>query len=1181
MKHIKTGKRAHAYRLRVEPQSKKLIEVLIKIIYKIMNYILYRQSIPEIKHLFRIMKIAVIVLFTCVYALLAVDASSQNVKVSIQADDFSVQQVIGEIEKQTDYLFVYDKNEVNINRRVSFNATNEQVSEILNRIFEGTDIVYKLVGKNITLIRQGNILLKNVVNQQTPRKVTGKIVDQNGEPAIGVNIVEKGTTNGTVTDIDGYYSIEVSPSSVLIISYIGYISQEIKVEGRDDFFIQLKEDSKALDEVVVVGYGTMRKKDLTGAIANIKTEKLEKEAPRSLQELLRANAAGLIVNMPTTAKGNGTIQLRGKGTLKAGASPLIVLDGVIYEGDVSDINPIDISAIDVLKDASSSAVYGAKAANGVIVITTKKGRPTGKPVLTFNANIGFVQSANSEKPLDESGFIKYRQDYNIGRNTDEYHAKYPQMFINPNELNGVSQLDWYNYDQKVPVTSVTPEDLTRSWLARLNFTSPEIDNYLGGITTDWTDKVFQLGLQQDYSVSISNKTEDMSYYWSIGYADREGIITGERFTTFRTRLNLESKITDFLSVGLNSNFSTRNEGFLSCAWDEMTHLSPFTTDNRNDPDSPYQRLPSGVNLIVNPFYDNQFVDRKDLYHNFNASIYTKIKLPFGIEYQMNFTPYYRWREYYNHKSSKNELWAETGGSSERTNQKTFNWQIDNVLRWSQTFNKKHRTEVTLLANAEKGQNWKTTAKASNFVPSDILGYHNIGAGSVQSNSSEDNYSTGDALMARAFYSYDNKYMITSSVRRDGYSAFGQKNPRAIFPAVALGWTFTSENFMEKTNSWLNYGKLRLSWGENGNRDIGQYEALSTMKSSLYPYLDVNGNAYLYSLLYINKMANVDLKWERTASFNFGLDFSVLNERLSGSLETYVSTTNDLLVDRSLPQLTGFKSVASNLGQLQNKGFEVTLNADLINNHNFAWNVSGNFSLNRRKIKKLYGDMIDIKDDNGNVIGQKEADDIKNKWFIGQDPDRIWDYERDGVWSVNEEEEAYKYGCQPGDFKYIDQDKDGVMTDNDKVFQGYKTPRFRWTLRNEFTFWNNLSLSCLLYSYWGHYGEFNKAANGSDAERYSSYDFPRWTPDNQINDYARLGSKNIGNNYVERSFIRLENVTLSYNVPENLLRMIKVQNMRFSLSVRNVAVFAPKWKFWDPENSNPTPRTFNLSVNFIL
>lgn len=1038
-------------------------------------------------------------------------------------------------------------------------------------------------------------VLTSQMYAQTERMITGTVTDIFGEPLPGVNVVRKRTTSGSISDINGNFSIKVSEKNpILIFSYIGYLTQEITVGDKDLIHVKLKEDTQDLEEVVVIGYGTAKKRDLTGAISTIKTEQLATEAPSSIQDLMRANSPGLNIGMSTGAKDESSLQIRGKNTLKAGSSPLIVLDGVIYEGSLSDINPADVEAIDVLKDASSAAIYGAKAANGVVVVTTKKGK-IGKPVVNFNTNVGFVQLAKKQQILDGAGFVKYRQDYETTRNSTEYLSRYPEIFNDPRKLQNVDQLTWYNYTQKTPVISVEEDDLVRAWLARLDFKAPEIDNFMLGNETAWDDLVFQTGLQQDYTASISNRTDNLSYYWSMGYADQRGIIKDDQMTNFRTRLNLESKVTDFLTIGLNSSFSSRDESKLNnkgdggdkddywlCDWEQMIRISPYGSNNIDDPDSPYRRWPTGDATPVNPFYDNLYRDRKKMYTTLDANIYAKVSLPFGIEYQMNFIPHYEFYELYNHESSENENWASKGGNSIRTTRKKYSWQVDNIFRWRREFNKLHTVEATFLINAEKGQTWKQSAKSSNYTPSDILGYHRLQAGSVPLVDSDDTYKTGDALMGRLFYSFKNRYMLTASVRRDGYSAFGQMHPRAVFPAVALGWNFSSEKFMGQMNSWLSYGKLRLSWGQNGNRDIGQYEALSDLTSGLHPYIDQNGTIYNSSQLYVNRMSNAGLKWERTSSYNIGLDYGLFNDILSGSVEVYFSKTNDLLVDRVLPDIIGFNSVAANLGEIQNKGFEFSVNANIIRKENFEWSAMGNFSLNRRKITHLYGDMIDVLDENGNVIGKKEADDTKNKWFIGHDTEQVWDYVRDGVWQENELEEAAKYGCQPGDFKYLDLNSDGVMTDKDKVFQKNKTPQFRWTLRNEFRFYKNIYLSFMMYSQWGHYDTFNRAANSSNfPDRCTEYVQPHWMPENPINDYARIGSKNIGNNYVNRSFIRLDNITLSYNVPVGFLRKFSVQNMRLSMSIRNVAVFTPHWDFWDPETKVPTPRSFNLGVNFTL
>jgi TonB-dependent starch-binding outer membrane protein SusC len=398
----------------------------------------------------------------------------------------------------------------------------------------------------------------------------------------------------------------------------------------------MKEDTEELEEVVVIGYGTAKKRDLTGAISTVKAESLEKETPRSVQDLLRANAPGISIGASVNAEGTASVQIRGKNTLSAGSSPLYVLDGVIFNGDLSDINPMDVQSIDVLKDASSVAVYGAKAANGVIAITTKKGK-TGKPVVNFNSNFGWVQANSVPEVVDGAGFVKFRQEYSESLLTPEELAAKKGMYDDPRTLGslGVDPLTWYNYDQSTPATALPSEEqMLTTWLGRLNFKNIEIQNYLNGVETDWTDLVFQTGFQQDYTASISNRTDNFSYFWSMGYADREGVKVGDRFKTFRTRLNLESKVTDFLTIGLNSSFGTKDKGALSADVGQRTNNSPFTTNEIDDPDSPYRMYPSGDNNTKNPFFDNLYRDRKDMEHKLNANIYAIVKLPFGFEYQM-------------------------------------------------------------------------------------------------------------------------------------------------------------------------------------------------------------------------------------------------------------------------------------------------------------------------------------------------------------------------------------------------------------------------------------------------------------------------------------------------------------------------------------------------------------------
>lgn len=428
-------------------------------------------------------------------------------------------------------------------------------------------------------------------------------------------------------------------------------------------------------------------------------------------------------------------------------------------------------------------------------------------------------------------------------------------------------------------------------------------------------------------------------------------------------------------------------------------------------------------------------------------------------------------------------------------------------------------------------------------------------------------------------------MLTLTVRRDGYSAFGQMNPRATFPSAALGWVFTDESVMENV-SWLNYGKFRVSYGLNGNRDIGRYIALADLQSGKYLHVLPDGTVTQVSQLYVNNMQNKLMRWESTTAFNIGLDFAFAKNRIDGSIDVYRSKTTDLLVQHSLPDVTGFSAIWDNLGQVDNRGFELNLNSKNIQHENFSWNTSINFSLNRNKIVHLYGAMEDILDDNGNVIGQKEKDDKGNKWFIGHALDAIWDQKAVGIWQEKDRVEADKYGVQPGDFHVLDVNNDSKYTDDDRLFLGYTEPRFRWTLRNEFTFLKNFNFSFLIYSYWGHMAAYNQAKNRSNAfpDRVNSYALPFWTPENPLNNYARLFSSDGGasyNIYRKRSFMRLDNIALAYNIPQDLIRRIHVQDMKFYFTVKNAAVYAPDWVFWDPENGGPTPRIYTLGINFNL
>lgn len=1002
------------------------------------------------------------------------------------------------------------------------------------------------------------------------RSVAGRVIEKGTNAALpGITVLVKGTAIGTTTDVDGKFNIEVpDQGGVLVFSAVGYLSQEKQLGNLSTVDITMEVDQKTLEEVVVVGYGTQKKRDLTGAVSQINAAKLDNENPQSVQDMLRGNIAGLNVGMSPSAKGGGSLLVRGRNSLNASSSPLLVLDGAIYYGELSDINPNDIETIDVLKDASSAAVFGAKAASGVILITTKKGKE-GRPRVNLNSNVGVASVSKNEEVWGPYEFLDWRGE--VMRNINANYK--PSQFSNPANLPaGITVDQWLAYDG-------SNGDPTTVWLQRIGLQPIEIENYKAGKSVDWYKKVFQSGIRQDHTLSLSGRKEGLSYYMSLGYLNNQGIIYGDNFKTVRGRLNLEGEVSKFLTVGTSLQFSDRDESAVPVDWNTARTLSPWGAEY--DANGQYIWRPNGeASGGKHPYYDRSYIDRQKKYNTLNVTLFANVTLPLGITYRVNFTPRYEFYNYFNHQSSKHAEWAAVGGTASREQNKIFYWQLDNIFKWKKTINKDHNIDATFLINAEKFQNWQNSMTAQGFLPSDVLGYHNMGTGVSPVISSNDEASTGDGMMARLFYSFKDRYMVTLSSRRDGYSAFGQRNPRALFSSAALGWVFSDEKFVNIP--WLNFGKARLSWGSNGNRDIGRYVALSDLNTGKYIYQRQDGTIYQVNQLYVNRMQNKDLKWERTTSLNLGLDFGLFNNKIDGSIELYKSSTKDLLVQRSLPDILGFSYVWDNLGEVQNKGIELTLNSVNINRDKFSWRTGATFQLNRNEIKHLYGD----RDANG-----KEIDDVGNRWFIGHSIDEIWNYQIDGVWQTSEKDEAAKYGVRPGDFKIKDVDGDGKYTNADKDFQGWTNPRFRWTLRNEFKFFNCLDVSVSLYSYWGHKAGFDQMKNRDGfLDRTSSYKFPYWTEENPSNEWARLYSSEGGASgfsvYRDRSFIRLDNISIGYTVPKSIVQKAKIQNLKFFGAIKNMGYYAPNWNYYDAEpdsdgNNVPSPRIFTVGIDITL
>ncbi len=1049
------------------------------------------------------------------------------------------------------------------------------------------------------------------LNAQTSNKnITGTVLDTQREPVIGATVAVKGTTLGTMTDVDGKFKLSVPSKGTLVVSYIGYTTQELEITEKSNYEIVMSEGALNLEEVVVVGYGTMRKKDLTGSVIQIRPDDLANENPKTVQDILRGTP-GLQVGYSATAKGGGNMEIRGQRSVYTDGghnNPLLILDGMQFYGELSEINPDDIAQIDVLKDASAAAVYGAKAASGVIIITTKKGKQ-GKPVINVTTSIGLTQRSNYRERFGPEDYLQHRQDwfeqrtYGVNPETGAYEAyqarktdgslQFPTGYfarVDGLDRYGVSQDTWRGYT----VNGTDDSDLS-VWARRLEFQGNALDNLLAGRTVDWADKTYRTGFNQDYNASISGAGENVNYYFSLGYLKNQGAAKSDEYEAIRANMKLDANVTKWLQIGANVNFQNRSDGEVGIDLDYQMRNSPYA-DYADENGNPVQYPLDGSYSQRGYNYDfqKQYLELEKGYTTLNTILNAKITLPYNVTYTFNASPRYQF--FYDRYFMSAELPgsdpASRGVNREQT--KRFDWSHNNTLAWDYTFNQKHHAMLTLVQEAEILQSWKDRIEARNIQPSDALGFHNTKNGTKENSTFEsyDTYQTADALLARLFYSYDDRYMITGSIRRDGYSGFGASNKYATFPSAGTAWTFTNEEFF-KWGNIMNNGKLRVSYGKNGNRGLSDpYQALSNLYAGagkMHGYIDSKGELNLYRYLMAERMANPNLQWEKTASWNFGLDFGFLNDRISGTIEYYNMKTHDMIMRQSLLTFTGFNNITTNLGQVDNRGVEISLNTQNIDTKDFKWTTRFGFSYNKNEIKHLYYQYEDVLDANGNVTGSKEMDDLTNGWFIGKPVSQIWNYRVTGIWQKDEVEEAARHGQVPGDPKvensYTADDivnADGSITpvynDKDRQFLGQTSPPIHWSVRNEFTLWKDLTFSFNIYSYMGHKSLAGYYLNFDDdggRMTYALQNVPEkeyWSIDNPSDKYGRInaqGPSKIGGpaspgRLYDRSFIRLENISVGYTLPKKWVSKFDIQNVKVYASVRNVATWAKDWEYGDPE-----------------
>ena len=558
-------------------------------------------------------------------------------------------------------------------------------------------------------------------------------------------------------------------------------------------------------------------------------------------------------------------------------------------------------------------------------------------------------------------------------------------------------------------------------------------------------------------------------------------------------------------------------------------------------------------------------------------MYAKLKLPFGFNFTSRMTTRLDFRKRFYYEDSANPWWGHGGYVTRRHNQ-TFEWQSDNILSWSKEFGE-HRIDFTGLVNAERNQNWYTQAGGSNFSPTEALGYHALAFALVPMVDSYDEAVTRNALMGRINYAFSNRYNLSVSIRRDGYSRFGSENVYATFPSVSAAWTITNEAFMSGRKDWLTFLKLRASWGVNGNSSgIGSYAAYATLSDN--KYLNYNNGYFVAPYLYINRMANPSLSWEKNDAFNFALDYGLWDGRLRGSLDIYSSQTTDLLLNKKLPIVTGFNDITTNVGNLKNVGFDLGINTINLEGSDFHWTSSLNVSYNKNKIVSLTGELVELTDENGNTY-MGEQDDIDNGWFIGESKDVIWDYESDGVYQVEDAAEAEKYNLYPGDFRVVDQNGDGVLNSKDKVFQGLTQNPWYITFRNDFEY-KGFDMGLVFLAKLGYYGGTRFPFNNRQEyiKNHDWYNMPYWTPNNPTNDAARINSINVANMTIwkSRSYLRFQNFSLGYTIPTDILESIRVTRARVAFNIDNVGVLT-QWDEGDPESMREMPRTYSFSVDF--
>lgn len=970
-------------------------------------------------------------------------------------------------------------------------------------------------------------LFTSILMAQT--KISGTVTDVDKNPLPGVSVVCKSTSQGTVTNLDGKYTIEINKGNTLTFSLIGMQTQDIKIASQSIINVIMHESTIELDEVVAIGYGTAKKSDLTSSIISVKPDELKNVKVGSAADALQGLATGVLISKGSFKPGGSSnIIIRGNGSFgNGGASttPLYIIDGVMSNAGLDVIAPSDIESIEVLKDAASTAIYGSRASNGIILVTTRKGK-TGKASITFNTNIGIQNLINKQKVLNASQFKEI-----LDAATDNTYL-------------------WDKEEQRM---------------------------FDEGRSTDWQDLITQSGVYQNYNLGITGGSEKTTYYLGLDWVDQEGIIKNTGYQKGNIRFNLDSKLNNWLTMGAKFNVirsstnSSNTDGVAGMnSLDQGTMGSAIASKPSapifNEDGTYYDNLllrPNPVAAVT--YFKNNFTQtRINASFNLEAEILKNLKLR-----TENGT------EYINNQSNVFQDSRMTGiyknvNISDRENGEQFYLQTENTLTYQ--LNKGIHRLTAVGGFSASIFNW-TMMSAQVLNASNITQNDNLGTGTPKSVNSDKVKSTLASFFGRVNYSLADKYLLTVTLRADGSSRFAKGHKWGYFPSGGLAWRINQEDFLKDVN-FLDNLKLRTSYGIVGNQEISSYQSMAQVDATSSRYTDYVFGGTLANGSRTSILAQPDLTWEKSRQFDLGLDFAFFKNRLSGSIDGYYKYTYDLLYNVPLPLESGYRTALVNVGAMKNRGIELTLNSVNIDTKDFTWQTSLNYSFNKNEIDKLYNDLERV----GN-------------YFVGQSINVIYTKRFGGIWQSDEAEIAKIYNAEPGDYKIIDRNRNNIIDDDDRDFVGQTTPQFFGSFSNTFkshgfdlTIFLTYAGGHKIYNPFAYLDSYSPSANMSP-DYYHNY----WTPERPSNKYPRLGSTNsqlyeTDGMYQKGEYIRLKNLELGYTLPRNIANKVYASNIRVYASVQNLVTFT-KYTGFDVETSNANPypacRVFmgGLTVNF--